>query len=275
MTLNSLLTTFQKLIDVSIVWILVYAILKNLKNNIKMVMLLKGTLIILIIKLLSDYFNLNTTGSILEYIFTWWPIALIIIFQPEIRNALEQLGKKQILTKHRSLTMDEREKVVYEIMNAIDYMRKAKIGGLIAIEREISLNDYVAKSKTLSADISSELLISIFFPRNPLHDGGVIIQGNRITSAGAVFPISLNSKINKKLGTRHRAALGISEESDCIAIVISEETGKISIAINGILNYNLSLDDARMILIEELKPRKELLLDDTFEEEGESDNEEK
>ena len=275
MTLNSLLTTFQKLIDVSIVWILVYAILKNLKNNIKMVMLLKGTLIILIIKLLSDYFNLNTTGSILEYIFTWWPIALIIIFQPEIRNALEQLGKKQILTKHRSLTMDEREKVVYEIMNAIDYMRKAKIGGLIAIEREISLNDYVAKSKTLYADTSSELLISIFFPRNPLHDGGVIIQGNRITSAGAVFPISLNSKINKKLGTRHRAALGISEESDCIAIVISEETGKISIAINGILNYNLSLDDARMILIEELKPRKELLLDDTFEEEGESDNEEK
>ena len=247
MTLNSLLTTFQKLIDVSIVWILVYAILKNLKNNIKMVMLLKGTLIILIIKLLSDYFNLNTTGSILEYIFTRWPIALIIIFQPEIRNALEQLGKKQILTKHRSLTMDEREKVVYEIMNAIDYMRKAKIGGLIAIEREISLNDYVAKSKTLYADISSELLISIFFPRNPLHDGGVIIQGNRITSAGAVFPISLNSKINKKLGTRHRAALGISEESDCIAIVISEETGKISIAINGILNYNLSL-----------KPRKEL-----------------
>lgn len=275
MTLNSLLTTFQKLIDVSIVWILVYAILKNLKNNIKMVILLKGTLIILIIKLLSDYFNLNTTGSILEYIFTWWPIALIIIFQPEIRNALEQLGKKQILTKHRSLTMDEREKVVYEIMNAIDYMRKAKIGGLIAIEREISLNDYVAKSKTLYADISSELLISIFFPRNPLHDGGVIIQENRITSAGAVFPISLNSKINKKLGTRHRAALGISEESDCIAIVISEETGKISIAINGILNYNLSLDDARMILIEELKPRKELLLDDTFEEEGESDNEEK
>jgi len=151
-------------------------------------------------------------------------------------------------------------------MNSIDYMRKSRIGGLIVIEREISLNDYVGKSKTLYADISSELLISIFFPRNPLHDGGVIIQGNRITSAGAIFPISLNGKINKKLGTRHRAALGISEESDAIAIVISEESGKISIAINGTLNYNLSLDDARMILIEELKPRKELLLDDDFEE---------
>ena len=274
MTINSILTILQKLIDVSLVWILIYAVLKNLKNNVKMVMIFKGVLIIILIKLLSDYLNLTTVGLILEYIITWGPLAIIIIFQPEIRNALEQLGKKQILTRHRTLTLDEREKVVYEIMNSIDYMRKARIGGLIVIEREISLNDYVEKSKTLYADISSELLISIFFPRNPLHDGGVIIQGNKITSAGAVFPISLNSKINKKLGTRHRAALGISEESDSIAIVISEETGKISIAIGGILNYNLSLDDARMILIEELKPKKELLLDDEFEEESEADNNE-
>lgn len=275
MTINGVLSILKNLIDVSLVWIFIYAILKNLKNNIKMVMILKGVLIIIIVKLLSDYLNLKTVGLILEYTITWGPLALIIIFQPEIRNALEQLGKKQILTKHRSLTLDEREKVVYEIINSVDYMRKSRIGGLIVIEREISLNDYVTKSKTLYADISTELLISIFFPRNPLHDGGVIIQGNKITSAGAVFPISLNSKINKKLGTRHRAALGISEESDCIALVVSEETGKISIAINGILNYNLSLDDARMILIEELKPKKELLLDEQFDEESELDNNEK
>jgi len=276
MTVNSIWTMLKVLIDISLVWILIYAVLKNLKNNIKMVMLLKGALIIIIVKALSDYFNLTTIGLILEYILNWGTLALIIIFQPEIRNALEQLGKKQILTRHRSLTLDEREKVVYEIMNSIDYLRKAKIGGLIVIEREISLNDYIQKSKNLSAEISSELLISIFFPRNPLHDGGVIIQGNKITSAGAVFPISLNGKINKKLGTRHRAALGISEESDCIAIVVSEETGKISMAINGILNYNLSLDDARMLLIEELKPKKELLLDDELEEEqSEADNNEK
>jgi len=275
MTINGIFTILQKLIDVSIVWILIYAILKNLKNNIKMVMIFKGVLIIIFIKFLSDYLNLTTVGLILEYTITWGPLALIIIFQPEIRNALEQLGKKQILTRHRTLTLDEREKLVYEVMNSIDYLRKSKIGGLIVIEREISLNDYVQKSKTLYADISAELLISIFFPRNPLHDGGVIIQGNKITSAGAIFPISLNSKINKKLGTRHRAALGISEESDSIAIVISEETGKISIAIGGMLNYNLSIDDARMILIEELKPKRELLLDDEFEEESESDNDEK
>lgn len=276
MTTNSVLTMLKALIDISLVWILVYGVLKNLKNNVKMVMLLKGALIIIIVKALSDYFDLTTIGLILEYILNWGTLALIIIFQPEIRNALEQLGKKQILTRHRSLTLDEREKVVYEVMNSIDYMRKSRIGGLIVIEREISLNDYIQKSKTLYADISSDLLISIFFPRNPLHDGGVIIQGNKITSAGAVFPISLNSKINKKLGTRHRAALGISEESDCIAIIVSEETGKISIAINGILNYNLSIDDARMLLIEELKPKKELLLDEELEEgQSEADNNEK
>ncbi len=279
MVFNDILTMIKAIIDISLIWVLAYSILKNLKGNVKMVFLLKGIIILMIVKFLSDKFDLKTTGVILEYVLTWGVLALIIIFQPEIRNALEQLGKKQIITKHRSLTLDEREKVVYEIMNSIDYMRKSKIGGLIVIEREISLNEYIEKSKILDADISADLLISIFFPRNPLHDGGVIIQGNKISSAGAVFPISLNGKINKKLGTRHRAALGISEESDCIAIVVSEETGKISIAIEGILNYNLSIDDARMILIDELKPKKELLLDDKLEdeesEEGEADNNEK
>ena len=275
MVWNDLVTMIRAIVDIALIWILAYAILKNLKGNVKMVFLLKGIIILIIVKFLSDKFDLKTTGVILEYILTWGVLALIIIFQPEIRNALEQLGKKQIITKHRSLTLDEREKVIYEIMTTIDYLRKSKIGGLIVIEREISLRDYIEKSKILDADLSSDLLISIFFPRNPLHDGGVIIQGNKIMSAGAIFPISLNGKINKKLGTRHRAALGISEESDCIAIIVSEETGKISIAIEGVLNYNLSIDDARMVLLEELKPKKELLLDDKLEEESETDNNEK
>ncbi len=275
MVWNDITTMIKAIVDIALIWILAYSVLKNLKGNVKMVFLLKGIIILIIVKFLSDKFDLKTTGVILEYILTWGVLALIIIFQPEIRNALEQLGKKQIITKHRSLTLDEREKVIYEIMTTIDYLRKSKIGGLIVIEREISLRDYIEKSKILDADLSSDLLISIFFPRNPLHDGGVIIQGNKIMSAGAIFPISLNGKINKKLGTRHRAALGISEESDCIAIIVSEETGKISIAIEGVLNYNLSIDDARMILIEELKPKKELLLDDKLEEESETDNNEK
>lgn len=265
MTVSSLITVIQKIIDISLVWIIIYSVLKGLKNNVKMVLIFKGVIIIVAIKLLSDWLNLTTVGLLLEYVIMWGPLALIIIFQPEIRNMLEHLGRQQILTRHRVLTMDEREKMIYEIMNSIEYLRKARIGALIVIERDVSLNDYIGRSKGIYADISSELLISIFFPRNPLHDGGVIIQGNRITSAGAVFPISLNTKINKRLGTRHRAALGISEESDAIAIVVSEETGKISIALNGVLNYNLSIDDLRMMLVEELKPRHEILLDDEFE----------
>ena len=275
MSFNSIITILQKIIDVSLVWVLIYFVLKNLKNNVKLVLIFKGVLIVVLVKVLSDYLNLTTIGLLLEYVIMWGPLALIIIFQPEIRNILEHLGRKQILTSHKILTMDEREKIVYEIMGAVEYLRKARIGGLIVIERDTSLNEYINRSKQLYADISAELLISIFFPRNPLHDGGVIIQGNKIASAGAVFPISVNSRINKRLGTRHRAALGISEESDAIALVISEETGKISIAIGGVLNYNLSLDDARMILIEELKPKKELLLDEEFDDDGEVDINEK
>ncbi len=275
MTVSSFITVLQKIIDISLVWVLIYYVLKSLKNNVKMVLIFKGIIIIVIIKILSDWLNLTTVGLLLEYVIMWGPLALIIIFQPEIRSILEHLGRKQILTKHHVLTMDEREKMIYEIMNAIEYLRKSRIGALIVIEREVSLNDYIVRSKGIYADISSELLISIFFPRNPLHDGGVIIQGNRITSAGAVFPISLNTKINKRLGTRHRAALGISEESDSIAIVVSEETGKISIAIGGVLNYGLSIDDARMMLVEELRPRKDFLLDDDFEEDSVKEEEDK
>ena len=273
MTLSSMITILQKIIDISLVWILIYSVLKSLKDNVKMILLFKGVIIIVFVKLLSDYLNLTTVGLLLEYVIMWGPLALIIIFQPEIRNILEHLGRQQILTRHRVLTMDEREKMVYEIMNAVEYLRKSRIGALIVIERDISLRDYIERSKGIYADISSELLISIFFPRNPLHDGGVIIQGNRITSAGAVFPISLNTKINKRLGTRHRAALGISEESDAIALVVSEETGKISIAIGGVLNYNLSIDDVRMMLVEELKPKHEILLDDEFEDESSEEGE--
>ena len=180
---------------------------------------------------------------------------------------LEQLGRSQLLGRHKVLTVDEREHMVYEMINAIDYLRKERIGALIVIERDISLGNYIDKAKKLYADLSSDLLIAIFYEGNPLHDGGVIIQGDRITCAGAVFPTSNSSKINRHLGTRHRAALGLAEETDAICIVVSEETGRVSIALKGELLYNLTLDDVRMMLIDELKPKSDFDSEEEINEE--------
>lgn len=255
MTIDSIFDILRNMLDLALVWIMFYFILKNFKNNVKMSLLIKGVLVIIIVKILSDFIGFTTIGWLLEYVIEWGPLALIIIFQPEIRGALEQLGRSQLLGRHKILTVDEREKLVYEIIQAVDYCRKTRIGALIVIERDISLSDYIDKAKPLYADLTNELLISIFFPNNPLHDGAVIVQGNRISCAGAVFPTSNNIKLNKRLGTRHRAALGIAEETDAISVVVSEETGRISMAFKGELFYNLSLDDARMMLIDELRPK--------------------
>lgn len=266
-TVDSILSAMNKIVDILLVWLMFYYILKNIKNNVKLTLLFKGVLIMAILKIASDVFNLVTIGWLLEYILMWGPLALIIIFQPEIRSVLEQIGRSQLLGRHKVLTVDEREKLIYEIVQAIDYLRKAKIGALIVIERDVSLSDYITKAKKIYGDLTSDLLIALFFPNNPMHDGGVIIQGNRISCGGAVFPTSGNDKINKRLGTRHRAALGISEETDCVALVVSEETGRLSIAIKGELFYNLSLDDVRMMLVDELRPKKETELDDEIDEE--------
>lgn len=264
---TDLISFLRKLVDISLVWFIFYYILKNIKNNVKLSLLFKGVAFVIILKLVSDWLGFTTIGVLLEYIIQWGPIALIVIFQPEIRNILEQLGRNQLLGRHKVLTVDERERMVYEIINAIDYLRKERIGALIVLERDISLGNYIDKAKKLYADLSSDLLIAIFYEGNPLHDGGVIIQGDRITCAGAVFPTSNSSKINRRLGTRHRAALGLAEETDAICIVVSEETGRISIALKGELLYNLTLDDTRMLLIDELRPKQDIDLDDEVDEE--------
>jgi diadenylate cyclase len=245
-----------------------YYILKNVRNNVKMVLILKGVILLIIIKVVSDFLNLYTIGLILEYVLEWGPIAIIVIFQPEIRNVLESIGRTQLLGRHKVLTVDEREKVVYEIMDAVEYLKKNKIGALIVIERDMSLQDYITPATKVYADLTSPLLGTIFYPNSPLHDGGVIIQGNRITCAGAVFKTSMDPNLSKKLGTRHRAALGIAEETDAIALIVSEETGRISIAVDSELKYNLSLDEFRMTLVEELKPKTEVFYDADEESDG-------
>ncbi len=276
MTFDSIVLFARRFLDVLLVWLVLYYMLKSLRKNVKIKetragQLVKGILFIVILKIISDVLNLVTIGYLLDYVIMWGPLAIIIIFQPEIRTVLEQLGRSQLLGRHKVLTVDEREKIVYEIMQAVEYLKRARIGALIVIERDNSLVEYIEKSKKIYADISSELLISLFFPNNPMHDGGVIIQGDKITSAGAVFPTSDNLKISKRLGTRHRAALGISEETDCIALIVSEETGRISIAIGGELNYNLTLDEFKLMLLDELRPKKALILEEEDEETDEMD----
>lgn len=271
MTIDGIIELLKKLTDVLLVWMVLYYILKSLRKNVKMVLLFKGILIVVFLKIVSDLLNLSTIGYLLDYMIMYGPLALIIIFQPEIRNVLEQLGRSQLLGRHKVLTVDEREKVVFEIMQAVEYLKKMRIGALIVIERDNSLMEYIDKSKKIYADISSDLLISIFFPNNPLHDGGVIIQGDKITSAGAVFPTSDNLKISKRLGTRHRAALGISEEADSISLIVSEETGRISIAVGGELHYNLTLDEFKLMLLEELKPKKSILMEQEEEQDEKID----
>ncbi|MCM1052655.1 MAG: diadenylate cyclase CdaA [Ruminococcus sp.] len=258
MTLSMIWEVVTKIIDIGVVWLVFYYILKNIKNNIKMVLIFKGVILVLLVKLLSDLLNLYTVGIILQYCVEWGPLAIIVIFQPEIRSVLESIGRTQLLGRHKVLTVDEREKVVYEIMKAIEYFKRNRIGVLMVIEREISLQEYIEPATKVYADLTSDLLETIFFPNGPLHDGGVIIEGDRITAAGAVFKTSMNPNISKRLGTRHRAALGIAEESDAIALVVSEENGRLSIALDGELNYNLTLDEFRMVLIEALNPQPEV-----------------
>ena len=250
-TIDSILNILNKTADILLVWLIFYYMLKSIKNNVKLTLIFKGVVFIAALKIAADTFNFVTIGLLLEYIIMWCPLALIIVFQPEIRGILEQLGRNQLLGRHKVLTVDEREKLVYEVVTTMEQLKKDHIGALIVIERDVSLADYIEKSKKIYGDLSSELLYSIFFPNNPLHDGGVIIQGEKISSAGAVFPTSNNLKSNRRLGTRHRAAIGISEQTDCIALVVSEETGRLSIAIKGELYYNLSIDDVRITLIEE------------------------
>ena len=279
MSLSTLYNLITDIIDIAIVWFMFYYILKLIKNNVKLVLIFKGVIIIVLLKIVSDWLHLNTVGILLEYVIAWGPLALIIIFQPEIRTVLENLGRSQLLGRHKVLTVDEREKVVYEIMQAVEYFKKNRIGALMVIERDYSLQQYIEPAQKLYADLSNELLISIFFPNNPLHDGAVIIQGDKITCAGSVLPTSMNPNISKRLGTRHRAALGISEITDAIAVMVSEETGRISIGVGGELNYNLTIDDARMILISELQPKKETFydaesdLEDEIESEGDTNEE--
>ena len=245
------------IIDILLVWYVIYKIINLIKGT-KAVQLLKGIFVILLVKIISDYFGFNTLSWIMGNVITWGFLAIIIIFQPELRRALEQLGRGKFFSRSGTQEDDESEKFIEAIVKATDYMAKRRIGALISIERETGMSDYIETGIALDSKISSELLINIFIPNTPLHDGAVIIQKNLVAAAACYLPLSESPFISKELGTRHRAALGISEVTDSITVIVSEETGNISLTKNGELHRGLTLDAFKSLLENELVTRNKI-----------------
>lgn len=240
------------IIDIVIVSIIIYEVARWIRNT-RAWSLFKGLLVLVGFTIVASILQLHTIMWILEKIFSIGITAAIIIFQPELRKALESLGKKNVLANFFTFEdqkEEERfdEKNIQSVVKACVEMGKVKTGALIVFEREIGLMEYERTGIPVDAKITSQLLINIFEHNTPLHDGAVLIRGNRIVSATCYLPLTDSLEIGKELGTRHRAAIGISEVSDSITIVVSEETGKISIAKNGKLYRNMTGESLKQIL---------------------------
>jgi diadenylate cyclase len=211
--------------------------------------LLKGIVLIIILIPISSILKLDMLNFILNKTLTIGVLSVVIIFQPEIRRALEHLGRSAFDDIHNFQSLEERNDVVSEIVNAIDCLSKSKTGALIAIEQGTGLGEIVSTGTMVDAVVSAALLENIFVVNTPLHDGATIIRKGRIHAAGCVLPLTSNNSINKKLGTRHRAAMGLSENSDALIIIVSEETGVISLAVNGKLTRNYDKEKLKNIII--------------------------
>ena len=234
-------------IEIIIIAFVLYHIMVWVKNT-RAWMLFKGIIVILIFLLIAALFQMNTILWLSGKVVNIAAIALVIIFQPELRNALERLGRKNVLTAFFSFdfqtasTVRFSEKSITEIVKACYEMGKVKTGALIVIERDVMLNEYIRTGIPLDSLVSSQLLINIFEHNTPLHDGAIIVRGDRIVAATCYLPLSDNMELSKELGTRHRAAVGVSEVSDSMTIIVSEETGAVSLAVEGTLYRNIDAD---------------------------------
>lgn len=243
-------------LDILIIWYLVYRLIMLIRGT-KAVQLAKGIVFIFIVRIIAGVLQLHALTYIVDQIVSWAVLGIIIIFQPEIRRGLEHLGRTPLLNGRENSEHDRSVRLVKELDKAIQYMSKRRIGALITLQQETGLDDYIETGIKLDADVTGELLINIFIPNTPLHDGAVIINNNRIAVAAAYLPLSDSSMIPKRLGTRHRAAVGISEVTDAITIVVSEETGGVTITRNGRFLLDLTRDEYLKYLNTNLVPREE------------------
>lgn len=226
-------------LEMVILWFIYYMVFLFIRGS-RTVQLVKGLVIIVLLLIITQQSGLTTISWIMTKIFPISVLAFLIIFQPELRRGLARLGQFGALLKE--------ERVIDEIVKSASILSKKKIGALIAIEREIGLRPYIESGIPLDSKVTSELINTIFMPNTPLHDGGIIIQGGTIIAAGCLFPLSQDPRLSKTMGTRHRAAIGLSEEIDAVVIVVSEETGAISVSIAGKLTRDLDKETLSKIL---------------------------
>ena len=244
------------IIDIALVaWMLFY-FTKAIAGT-KIMILVRGVLIFVLAQILANAIGLTTVSWLINQVITYGVIAAVVIFTPEIRTGLERLGRATNLFSTAPISSEER--MVQAFVKAVDYMSPRKIGALVAIQGSRTLQEYIATGIPLDADVSGELLINIFIPNTPLHDGAVIVRDNKIAVSCAYLPLTENTGISKEFGTRHRAAIGLSEVSDALTFVVSEETGGISITHNGVFKHNLTLEEfeaeLRKVLISDEQPK--------------------
>lgn len=247
--LESLSTVIRlwDVLDIAIVSVVLYRFYMLIQNT-RAASLLKGLLVIILAALLSNWLELHVISWLLQKSMTVLLVALPVVFQPELRRALEQLGEGTFFARG-SGGQFEAKYVLDSLTSAVLQMAKHKIGALIVIERDIALGDIVETGVKLDAFISNELLINIFIPNTPLHDGAVILRGDRIVAAACLLPLTETRGLSKELGTRHRAAIGVTEQSDALTLVVSEETGNISITVGGNIRRDLTGEDINNILL--------------------------
>ncbi len=231
-TIQTLVTLFRMFFDILIMWILLYYTIKIVRNNSRTTQIFKGIFLILLVRAFANFFGLKTVAWIADIFVTWGFLAVIIIFQPEIRGLLEKLGKTSMFSRISTLSGNERLRLIEELEKSVEHLSATQTGALITLEQGHSLNDFIHTGTIMNSNVTSELLTSIFVTTTPLHDGAVIIQGDRIACASAYFPPT-NLDLPTRYGARHRAAIGISEITDSITIVVSEQSGRVSIAVEG------------------------------------------
>ena len=245
----------RDVMDIVIVAAVIYKLYVLLRET-RAEQLAKGIVVLLVLTKVSEWMQLYTINWILNNAMTVGTLALLIVFQPELRRGLEYIGRSRFLSKSLiEIRGESLSNVVDEIVEAVASLSRQKIGALIVMERQTGLNEVVETGTKIDGNVSSDLLINIFIPNTPLHDGAVIIKDDKIKAAACFLPLTDNTGLSKDLGTRHRAALGISERSDSLSLIVSEETGAISIAENGTISRYLDTKTLRQILIDMYKPK--------------------